>query len=158
METKIKTSPKPDRAVNILLVGNNPIELSKMRDVLQRVPGHKIIAEIAFDLKSIWQRLLLFRPNFILIDDNIGRQELSETVATLSANRKTKDVPITVLKNSNFEEALPSNEIADYVLKKNLTGEALYSTLRNSLKFRRTRQYLAEAYNKRKRELLKLFG
>jgi DNA-binding NarL/FixJ family response regulator len=158
METKIKTSPKPDRAVNILLVGNNPIELSKMRDVLQRVPGHKIIAEIAFDLKSIWQRLLQFRPNFILIDDNIGRQELSETVATLSANRKTKDVPITVLKNSNFEEALPSNEIADYVLKRNLTGEALYSTLRNSLKFRRTRQYLAEAYNKRKRELLKLFG
>ncbi|QOI96733.1 MAG: hypothetical protein HRU69_04165 [Flammeovirgaceae bacterium] len=156
METNIKTTPKPEKAVNVLLVGNNPIELSKMRELLQRVPGYRVMAEIAFDLKSIWQRLLQFRPNFILIDDNIGRQELSQTVATLSANRKTKDVPITVLKNSNFEEALPSNEIADYVLKRNLTGEALYNTIRNSLKLRRTRQYLAEAYNKRKRELLKL--
>ncbi|MCK6618414.1 MAG: hypothetical protein L6Q51_12305 [Cyclobacteriaceae bacterium] len=157
METKIKTASKSEQAVNVLLVGNNPIELSKMRELLQRVPGHRIMAEIAFDLKSIWQRLLRFRPNFILIDDNIGRQELSETVATLSTNRKTKDVPITVLKNSNFEEALPTNDIADYVLKKNLTGEALYNSLRNSLKLRRTRQYLAEAYNKRRRELLKLF-
>ncbi len=156
METKIKTTTKPDRPVNILLVGNNPIELSKMREVLQRVPGHRVIAEIAFDLKSIWQRLLRFRPNFILIDDNIGRQELSETIATLSANKKTKDVPITVLKNSNFEEAASSNAIADYVLKRNLTGEALYNALKNSLKFRRTRLYLAEAYHKRKRELLKL--
>lgn len=156
METKIKTASKPDQAVNILLVGNNPTELSTMRDVLQRIPGHRVMAEIAFDLKSIWQRLLRFKPNHILIDDNIGRQELSETVNTLSTNRKTKDVPITVLKNSNFEEALISNEILDYVLKKNLTGEALFNALKNSLKFRRTRQYLAEAYNKRKGELLRL--
>jgi DNA-binding NarL/FixJ family response regulator len=156
METKIKTVSKPDRAVNILLVGNNPIELSNMRDVLQRIPGHRVMAEIAFDLRSIWQRLLRFSPNFILIDDNIGKQELSETVSILSTNRKTKDVPITVLKNSNFEEALTSSEILDYVLKKNLTGEALFSTLKNSLKFRRTRRYLAEAYSKRKREFLKL--
>jgi DNA-binding NarL/FixJ family response regulator len=158
METKIKSAIKPESAVNILLVGNNPIELSKMREVLQRVPGHKVMAEIAFDLKSIWQRLLRFKPNFILIDDNIGKHELSEAIAVLSARRKTRDVPITVLKNSNYESALLSNDVADYVLKKNLTGEALYNALRNSLKFRRTRKFLAEAYNKRKRELLKLIG
>lgn len=156
MKTKIKTSLKKDNAVNILLVGNNPIELSKMQDVLQRIPGHRVIAEIAFDLKSMWQRLLQFRPNFILIDDNIGKQELSETVTNLSLNRKTKDVPIAILKNSNFEEALPSSQILDYLLKKNLTGEALFNALKNSLKFRRTRQYLTEAYRTRKRELLKL--
>lgn len=156
MKTKIKTSLKKDNAVNILLVGNNPIELSKVQDVLQRIPGHRVIAEIAFDLKSMWQRLLQFRPNFILIDDNIGKQELSETVTNLSLNRKTKDVPIAILKNSNFEEALPSSQILDYLLKKNLTGEALFNALKNSLKFRRTRQYLTEAYRTRKRELLKL--
>ncbi|MDL5048616.1 hypothetical protein QQ054_21615 [Oscillatoria amoena NRMC-F 0135] len=158
MENKIKTAHKPDQAMNILLVGNNPTELGRVREVLQRIQGYRVMAEIAFDLKSIWQRLLRFNPNFILIDDNIGRHELSETVATLSANRKTKHVPITVMKNSNFEEAVPSNEILDYVLKKDLTGEALYNAIRNSLKFKRTRQYLAEAYNKRKRELVKLLG
>jgi DNA-binding NarL/FixJ family response regulator len=158
METKIKPAIMPERAVNILLVGNNPIELSKIREVLQRVPGHKVMAEIAFDLKSIWQRLLQFKPNFILIDDNIGKRELSETIAVLSAKRKTRNVPITVLKNSNFESVSLSNEVADYVLKKNLTGEALYNALRNSLKFRRTRKFLAEAYSKRKRELGELFG
>jgi hypothetical protein len=129
-----------------------------MLETLQKVPGRRIITEIAFDLRSIWDRLIRFTPNFILIDDNIGKTELSETVATLSLNEKTRDVPITLLKNSNYHEALATSDIMDYVLKQNLTGEALYNVLKNSLRFKRAKQFLLDAYSKRRMAILKLVG
>lgn len=155
MDTSLPTSHSQE-SVNILLIGNNPIEMSSMLDTIAKVPGRKIITEIAFDVKSSWQRLVKFQPTFILIDDNIGRSELSQTVDSFVHNSKTRDVPITVLKNSNYEEAVVSADIMDYLLKKNLTAESLYNAIKNTLKFRRTRQYLLDAYNKRKELLLKL--
>ncbi|HEY3402039.1 MAG TPA: hypothetical protein VGK59_01565 [Ohtaekwangia sp.] len=142
--------------LNVLLVGNNPIELSRVLDSLKKVPGKRIITEIAFDLKSICERLLRFEPNFILIDDNVGKTELREAVHTFSSNKKTQGVPITVLKNSNYTEALGSTSILDYLLKQNLSTESLYNSLKNSLKLRRTQLYLYQAYQKRKQELLKI--
>ena len=154
MKTKSETL-LPD-SVNVLLVGNNPIELSRILDSLKKVPGKKIITEIAFDLKSICERLIRFEPNFILIDDNVGKAELQETVKTLSANKKTQDVPITVLKNSNYTEALGASSILDYLLKKDLSAESIYIALKNSIKLRRTQLYLYQAYQRRKQELMKI--
>lgn len=155
MERKIENS-RALKPVHILLIGNNPIELGGVLEKLKQVRGQRIITEIAFDLRSILERLIRFRPNFILIDDNIGRPELLETVNALSNNRKTKDIPITVLKNSNYNESLGSVSILDYLLKQNLSPEALYNTVKNSLKFRRTQLYLYYAYKKRKGQLLKV--
>ncbi len=155
METKIANN-KVLEPLHVLLIGNNPIELGSVLDKLKQVRGQRIITEIAFDLKSILERLVRFRPNFILIDDNIGKLELSETVATLSNNRKTRDIPITVLKNSNYQESLASSSILDYLLKHNLSADDLYKTVKNSLRFRKTQLYLYQAYKKRKGELLKV--
>ncbi len=153
METSLHTGQLSD-PVNILLIGNNPIEMSSMLDTIAKVPGRRIITEIAFDVKSSWVRLIKFQPNFILIDDNIGRMELIQTVDSFMHNSKTCDIPITVLKNSNYEEAVVSADILDYLLKKNLTADSLYNAIKNTLKFRRTKQYLMDAYNKRKGQLL----
>ncbi len=144
--------------LNILLIGNNPIELSSMLEKLNRVKGQKIITEIAFDLQSILIRLVLFQPHFILIDDNIGKVEMRSTILALEASDKTRDVPITVLKSSNYEEALGASTILDYLLKQNLSSEGIYAMLRNSLKFRRTQLYFYTAYQKRKEQLSKLIG
>jgi len=143
-------------SLNILLVGNNPIEMGKVLESFKKVRGQRIITEIAFDLKSILERLVRFNPNYIFIDDNIGRSELLETIKKLSADKKTQEIPITVLKNSNYHEALGSSSILDYLLKQNLTPEMLYSTIRNSIKGKRTQQYLYQAYQKRKEQLAKL--
>jgi len=144
--------------MNILLVGNNPIELSGILEKLNKVRGQKIITEIAFDLQSILQRLLHFQPHFILIDDNIGRTQMTLTIQALEANNKTRDVPITLLKSSNYGEAFGAASILDYLLKQNLSSEGIYTMLRNSLKFRRTQTYLYNAYHKRKEQLAKLVG
>ena len=93
-----------------------------------------------------------FNPNFIFIDDNIGRLELQETLKQLSSNRKTKDVPITVLKSSNYHEALGASSVLDYLLKQNLSADALYNAVKNSFRLRRTQLYLYKLYQKRKRE------
>ncbi len=139
--------------LHVLLVGNNPIEMSLILEKLDKITGTKIITETAFDLKSILERLIKFEPNFILIDDNIGRVELTNTVQALAQSKKTKDIPITVLKNSNYKESYYATSILDYLLKTNLSTDALYNTLRNSLRFRKTQEYLYKAYNKRKKIL-----
>ena len=152
----MKSNTQNSDSLNVLLIGNNPMELGTVLEQLKQVRAKKIITEIAFDLKGIVERLILFSPNFIFIDDNIGRVELRETLKKLSANRKTKDIPITVLKSSNYHEALGSSSVLDYLLKQNLSADALYNTVKNSLRFRKTQLYLQKIYQKRKTELLKL--
>jgi hypothetical protein len=154
METKVQLT-KSSEPLNVLLIGNNPIDLTKTLDKLNQIHGRRIITEIAFDLRSIVERLIKFNPNYILIDDNIGKSELDQTIHTLSKSRKTKDVPITVLKNSNYHESSVSG-IMDYVLKQHFSAESFYSMLRNSLKFKRTQLFLYKAYQRRKRQLGKL--
>ncbi|MEO5976661.1 MAG: hypothetical protein ABIS36_13805 [Chryseolinea sp.] len=147
MESKMED--RSMQTLNVLLVGNNPIEMGRVLEKLNQIRGTRIITEIAFDMKSIVERLLKFHPNFILIDDNIGRTELVASVNSLSANRLTKDVPITVLKNSNYAESLGASSILDYLLKQNLSPEDLYKTLKNSLRFKKTQLFLNTVHKKR---------
>ncbi len=154
----IKPKPQTAESVRILLIGNNPIEMSSLLDVIAKIPDRNIITETAFDGKSIASRLMKFDPTLILIDDNIGQRELSSTIQSLTRNTKTQEVPIIVIKNSNYTEALVSADILDYLLKINLTTESIYNTIKNTLKFKRTRKLLAEAYNKRKVLLMRLAG
>ncbi len=141
---------KKNEPVNVLLIGNNPIDMSRTLEKLNQIRGSKIITEIAFDLRSIIERLMNFHPNFILIDDNIGRVELAQAVDLLNHRRKTKNIPITILKNSNYQEASPSTSILDYMLKQNFSSESLYKTICNAVKFKRTQRLLSRSYQKRK--------
>jgi DNA-binding NarL/FixJ family response regulator len=157
MEPEIKQSVS-DRPLRILLVGNNPPELSRMREMLQQIPGYRVISEIAFDVRSAWQRLMRFSPHFILIDDNIGRKELAETVQRLSSRRRTRNVPMAVLKNSNYSESVATSAALDYLLKQTLSASALYVAIKNALKFQQARKYLEQAYARRKKQLLRFIG
>src|SRR5258706_16030366 len=143
--------------LKVLLVGNNPTDLGRVFDSLNGIPGKRIMTEIAFDLKTIVDRLTRFTPNFIVIDDNIGKVELRNSVQALLHHRKTKQIPITVLKNSNYQEAITSG-VLNYILKEHLTGESLYRALKNSMKSRQTHPYLYVAYKKRKGKLKRLLS
>jgi CheY-like chemotaxis protein len=140
--------------VRVLVVGNNPIDLSGVSTKLL-MKTQPIQTQIAFDMKSLQERLQHFLPDYIVLDDNLGRTELKEAVKWLLKDKRTRQIPITVLKNSNYIETI-GNGALNFVLKQNLTGEALYRAMTNSLKFRKTQRYLAEAYRKRKGQLLRL--
>jgi hypothetical protein len=143
-----------NEALNVLLVGNNPIEMGGILDKLNRIRTKKIVTEIAFDLKTISERLAHFKPSYILIDDNIGKLELTQVVTTLSAGNRTKNIPITVLKNSNYHESFVSFCNLDYVLKQNWNAESLFIVIKNSLKLRRTQVLFMKASNNHRRLML----
>jgi CheY-like chemotaxis protein len=143
--------------LNVLVVGNNPIELTRTFESLKRISEHKVITEIAFDLRSIVDRLAHFRPNYILIDDNLGHLQLKAAVEVLLKNRRTKHIPITILKNSNYREAMNTG-VMNYVLKDSITADSLYTALKNSLKFKKTQLYLQQAYKRRKGQLLRVLN
>jgi hypothetical protein len=140
--------------VRVLVVGNNPIDLSGVANKLL-LRNHPIETETAFDLKSLRERIQYFIPDYIVLDDNLGRAELKAAVQWLLKDKRTRWVPITVLKNSNYIETIASGAL-NFVLKQNLTGEALLRAMTNSLKFRKTQLFLAEAYHNRKGHLLRL--
>jgi hypothetical protein len=149
---RIKIQQNRER-VNVLLIGNNPIDMSSILNKLSKVNGGKIVTEIAFDLRSLVDRLVSFKPNYIFIDDNIGKQELSEAVNTLSHTGRTRNVPIAVLKNSNYAESYTGNMVLDYILKTSVTTDSLYSVLKNALRLKKTQQYFYKALTKRKKLL-----
>lgn len=152
METKVTQSWQ------LLLVGNNPIEMSSVADRLKEIRHQPIVAQFAFDLKSSLQCLSKFVPSYILIDDNIGTNELRETVQALTRNKKTKNVPITIIKNSNYQATLFDTPL-DFVLKSNLSSVRILNTLSRSATARDAQVYLKGAYQKRRgllSQLLKL--
>lgn len=150
-------SPANFEDLNVLVVGNNPIDLSRTFERLQKTGGQRVSTEIAFDLRSLLDRLVHFTPNFIVLDDNIGQPELKAAVNALQTHRKTRHIPITVLKNSNYQEAMNTG-VLNYLLKDSVTSESLYTAFRNSLKFKRTQEYLQRAYQKRKGQLLRMLN
>jgi hypothetical protein len=143
METKVLQSWQ------LLLIGNNPIELSSVVDRLKEIRHQPIVAQFAFDLRSSLQCLSKFAPSYILIDDNIGTDELKETVQEFANNRKTKNVPITIIKNSNYQATLFDTPL-DYVLKSNLSSDRILKTLNRSTTARDAQTFLKRAYQKRK--------
>lgn len=147
-------SAERNEKFDVLLIGNNPIELSRVFDHIRQTRHEKIFTEIAFDLNSSLQRLVTFRPSHIVIDDNIGREGLIQAIKAFARHAKTKNVPITIIKNSNYLEAITFG-VMNYVLKQNLTGDSLFVALRNSLKFKKTQEFIRTAYRKRKGKFLK---
>jgi PleD family two-component response regulator len=157
MKMKLKIPQTLDR-LNVLLIGNNPKDMGDVLTKLSDVKSRKISTEIAFDLKSIFERLTHFKPHYILIDDNIGKTELGATVSTLTKHRKTKFIPISVLKNSNYNDSFISYDILDFILKPAFSGEILLQALRHTIKYKRTQVYLKQAYKKRKGQFRRIIG
>jgi DNA-binding NarL/FixJ family response regulator len=141
--------------MNVLMIGNNPLELAKVFNYLKNLSDKKVITEIAFDLKSGLQRLSTFNPNFIIIDDNLGRRELTHVVGSLSHIKKTKNIPVAVLKNSNYHEAF-GGVAMNYILKEDLSEKSLYNAFRSSLISARAQLFLKKVYKKRKGQMMRL--
>lgn len=154
---KAEAQTQKNSELHVLLMGNNPIDMSSIKEKLGQIRNTKVITEIAFDVKSLLERLMNFKPNYILIDDNIGKLELAQAVNALSQKNTTRNIPIAVLKNSNYQESYAANTVLDYLLKNNLSSDRLYNTLRNSIRLRKTQAFLHKAYSKKKQLLSAFF-
>lgn len=138
----------------VLVVGNNPIELNQVNDRLHGIRQAVVRTELAFDIDSIFQRLVRFNPQHIVMDDNMGKLTMQQVVARLQ-RRTSRCVPITVLKNSNYQETIATGAM-NYLLKQNLTSELLYRELLNSRHFQMSQASWKRAYGKQTGQLARL--
>ena len=151
MKPTALVSPK---SMNILLVGNNPIDLSDVHDHLKGSRTVQYELEFAFGITDIQKKIRKFKPDCILIDDNIDKIDMSYLLKKLATNAVTAKIPITIIQNSNKDDA-PREGADEFILKNTITSDSIARTLLNSLKVHDMKEYLKEAYKKRKSEFLK---
>ncbi len=119
--------------LNVLIIGNNPIEITSIYNSLNEYRGKNYIADVCFSIKDSISRMLKSKPDCILLDDNILLDQLKSFVTKLKDNSKLKNVPVVLLKSSNFNFAL-GNDVQDYLLKGNLNTEILSNTIEKNVK------------------------
>lgn len=142
-------------SLSVLLLGNNPIELSTIQEKLRSSKSANMIADVYFDIKSAFKKILDAEPNSIVIDSSYDKDELNRLIKRINTNQKTAQIPITLLKNENRELALSG--VNEYVLKQNLSAENLERAIRNSFRMKNTSRYLQLYYRKNKRRVVNYF-
>ncbi|MBS1545714.1 MAG: hypothetical protein JST14_18900 [Bacteroidetes bacterium] len=130
----MSTNGRPLEQWKILLVGNNPMEMSMVQEKLKSIRHKTVLTEMAFDALTVYERIGSFVPEHVLIDDNVGRASINEMIMRM---KRPGRVPVTVLKNSNYEE-VGIWGVSNYVMKHNLTSQHLYLELLNSQRFVQT--------------------
>lgn len=146
MSVNNKVGPK---SLNVLLIGNNPINLSQVYDRLKEYRLIKYEAETAFDPKDVFRKIKKFKPDSILIDDNMEKEELSEILSRLRSNISSKHIPITIIQHTNKDDH-PRDGADEFILREEISSESLHKTILSSLKIHDLKDYLKQAYNKRK--------
>lgn len=139
-----KTLDNSVESINVLLVGNNPGEVSNIYDHIGSFKPLFVIA-VAFNLRRIFRRIRKFKPASILIDDRLNRKKLRRLIQRLHRNPNTSEIPVTLLKSTNDEFGIRTG-IDEYILKEGLTAEQLRNTIINSRRLRRTSIYLYKSY------------
>ena len=150
------SQPRNTSQISIFLIGNNPIDLGSIYDKIKAINSEEYRTEIGFELKGLYNRIRKFRPSCIFIDDNLQKVQIKKILKRLASNSETRDIPITVIKNSNYSEGY--SEAQDYLLKEKLTSEKLYRTIKNSMRLKRMQLFIIKKYRKNKSLLAKLLN
>ncbi len=133
--------------MNILLVGNNPIELSTVDNSIEGFSRGLLKTTFIFDLKSIAQSIKKLNPAGIFIDDKLNIKEIKNAILKLRRNKSTSHIPVTLIKSSNFS-SYPNLGVDDFILNTNISGKGIYKSVANGAKFRKSSLFLRKAYRK----------
>lgn len=102
--------------IPVLIIGNNPIEMTQVYNTLVTNTSKNYVADVCFDVKDSFDRIGKQRPDVILIDDNLLLEDINKLVKVVRSNTKTKSVKIIVLKSTNWNYIVIDN-VDDYILK-----------------------------------------
>lgn len=127
--------------MNILLVGNNPIELSTIEKSIAGFGRGLLKTTSIFDLQSLKSRIKNLKPAGIFIDDKFSINDIKNFIYTLHRNKNTSHIPVTLIKSSNFTN-YPNSGADDFMLHTNLSGKGIYQSVLSGSKFRKTLSYL----------------
>ncbi|MDH5602468.1 MAG: hypothetical protein OEY51_00925 [Cyclobacteriaceae bacterium] len=137
-------------SIRVFLIGNNPSDLSNIYDQITSIRKVKFITDYSFDFKNLISKVARFSPNCLLIDDNMEKSDLKFLFSILNGHPKTKQIPITIIQNSNKDD-MPREGASGFILKQAVTSEALFNTIINSLKLSDFKAYFDKSLSKRKK-------
>ncbi len=137
--------------INVFLIGNNPIELSSIYEKLKELKNKSFQTEFGFELRGIYKKIIRFNPACILIDDNMERSYMKKLTLKLATNKRTRDIPITILKNNNSDSYIANAE--EFLLKESVTSELLSKSILNSIRLKKMRVKMSLMYRKKKSQV-----
>lgn len=140
--------------IRVLLVGNNPIEMSTLYEGLQNLKGKISKVSTSFSDDDTLKKIATDSPNCIIIDDNLGLKSLKILIDKINQLGK-EALSITLLKTKNTQEI--TYGVQEYLMKESLTPERIYNSLNNALRFRKTQKYLKVKYYTGKKKLKRMF-
>lgn len=140
--------------INVLLVGNNPLEMSIVYEKLYDLKDKIKRIETAFSQADMLNKIHLTHPNCIILDDNLGLKPLKAIIKNVNELSK-EAISITLLKTHNKQEV--TSGVQEYILKDEIDSIRIYNALRNALKFKKTQQFFRIKYYSGKRNIKRLF-
>lgn len=145
-------SKQSQEALSVLLVGNNPMFLGNLYKNLKALKSKTLIIDFSFDFKESLMKALRLKPSVIMVDDGVGKGTVRRFIDRINSDRRTCDIPITLLKTSNYRQVVTSG-VNDFLLKENITADRLYHSIMNAIRFKRTARLLKITRKKRQRQL-----
>lgn len=116
----------------ILIIGNNPIEMTSIYNFLIGIRSKNYLADVCFDIQDSFDKITKGRPEVIFVDDNLSESDINKLVRVLNQNEKTKHIKIIVLKSSNWNYQVVDNA-HDYILKDTINADNLDRLIEKSL-------------------------
>lgn len=110
--------------IPVLIIGNNPIEMTSFYNVLTEIRSKNYLADVCFDVKDSFERISKNKPGVLLVDDNLPLDDIQKMVRVLRQNSKTKEIKIIVLKSSNWNYTVIDN-VDDYILKDTVKADLI---------------------------------
>jgi CheY-like chemotaxis protein len=118
--------------IPVLIIGNNPIEITSVFDVLMSIRTKSYFADVCFDVRDSFNRIAKSKPELVLIDDNLMIDDVRKLVRVLKQNSKTKDIKIIVLKSNNWNYAV-IDHVDDYIIKDTIDAAILDKVIEKNL-------------------------
>lgn len=139
----------PPNRLSVLLISNNPIEMSKIYEYIKKVRGRSITLNTAFSMAECVGKALRLRPDCILIDDSFSKSQIEEMVTKVNKH-KNINTSFALLKTSNYGVAA-ANGIQEFMLKDDLSSEKLVRSILNAMRLKQTQNFLVRTYRVNKR-------
>ena len=146
-----------EKSLSVFMIGNNPIDISNIYEKLKASSKIKFVTEAAFDITGMFRKIIQLNPNYILLDDNLGSSKVRRIIHQLVKDKRTHNIPITIVKNSNYS-AVITEGAQDYILKDTLNEDSVYRSFVNSRKLRKTQVYFYKSLRKNKQRFEKLMN
>lgn len=118
--------------IPVLIIGNNPIEMTSIYNVLIGIRSKNYIADVCFDVRDSFDLITRNKPEVILVDDNLIGDDIQKLVRVLRQNTKTKHIKIILLKSSNWNYNVVDN-VDGYILKDAIKGDLLDRMIEKSI-------------------------